>query len=263
MTNNTNNKNDEAVQQSKKQKVLVVGATGNTGKHVVRFLLDQGHFVTVMARSKDKMYQVLPVGSMSPTELEKRLTVMEASVLDLTDQELKDATSDKDAIVSCLGHAGISAKPKRLVRDAVMRLTTVMPSTCKFSLMSASGVAHTDHDPKRHWLDRVVLYLVRNLVPPHADNEEAAEYLYQHRDSVKNWVVVRPTDLIDIDQVSDYDTHPSPIDRLFSGEYTASRINVAHFMANLSVNDKLFEQWNQKMPVFYDRKKKASDAAKE
>jgi NAD(P)H-binding len=209
------------------------------------------------------MYQVLPVGSASPTELEQRLTLIEASLLDLTDQELKDATSDKDAIVSCLGHAGIYAEPKRLVRDAVMRLTTVMPSACKFILMSASGVVHTNHDPMRHWLDRAVLYLVRNLVPPHADNEEAAEYLYQQKDSVKNWVVVRPTDLIDIDQVSCYDTHPSPIDRLFSGEFTASRINVAHFMADLSVNDAVFEQWNQKMPVFYDKKKKTSETLKE
>ena len=75
-------------------KVLVVGATGNTGKHVVQMLLDKGESVTVIARSKEKM-----LGLLKKEDYGDKLTVVEASILDLTDEEMTKHTKGCQAIV--------------------------------------------------------------------------------------------------------------------------------------------------------------------
>jgi uncharacterized protein YbjT (DUF2867 family) len=75
-------------------KVLVVGATGATGKHVVQMLLDKGQNVHVIARSKENM-----LGLLKKQDYGDRLTITEASLLDLKDEEISEKTKDCKAIV--------------------------------------------------------------------------------------------------------------------------------------------------------------------
>ena len=76
--------------------VLVVGATGMTGRALVEQLLSKGHTVRAIVRSPSKL----------PTEVldHPNARVIEASVLDLTDEEMAEHVKDCDAVVSCLGH---------------------------------------------------------------------------------------------------------------------------------------------------------------
>jgi len=133
--------------------VLVVGATGRTGRPLVEQLLEKGHSVRVVARSPSG----LPVGVSS----HPNATVIEASVLDLTDQEMAEHVAGCDAVVSCLGHVvdtkGMFGAPRRLCTDATRRLCDVIeknrPSrTIKFILMNTVAVRNPDLDENRAWL---------------------------------------------------------------------------------------------------------------
>jgi putative NADH-flavin reductase len=247
----------EAMTSDSAKKVLVVGATGATGKHVVQMLLDKGQKVHAIARSKDKMLSLL-----KEIDYGDNLSVTEASVLDLTKEQLKDQTKDCQAVVSCLGHnmdfSGLFGHPRRLVTDTVRRLTTAMPHGSRFILMGSDGVSHPDGttDKVRSQPDRMLLFLLRNLLPPHADNEAAALYLHAHRDF--DWAVVRPTDLIDGD-VSKYNLYDAPTGSLFGSGVGASRANVADFMVDLIVNEEKWDQYKHKMPVLHDAPKSVKD----
>lgn len=103
---------------------------------------------------------------------------------------------------------------------------------------------------------RYVLGLVRLLLPPHADNEKAADHLRTHigQDSaVIEWAAVRPDTLVDEGEVTEYDVHPSPTRSAIFDAGKTSRINVAHFMADLISDDATWNRWKGRMPVIYNK----------
>ncbi|NNE08894.1 MAG: NAD(P)H-binding protein, partial [Gemmatimonadetes bacterium] len=168
------------------------------------------------------------------------------------------------AIASCLGHnlsfRGVFGPPRRLVTDAVRRLCRAVetnnPETpVRFVLMSTTGVRNGDLDEPISFAQRVVIRLLRLLVPPHADNEDAADYLRTRVGpdaAAIEWVAVRPDTLIDEEDVSEYEAHPSPIRSAIFDAGKTSRVNVAHFMAALITGDDVWKRWKGRMPVIYD-----------
>lgn len=124
---------------------------------------------------------------------------------------------------------------------------------CRFIMMGSNGVANPNSsDPKRAFSERCFLFLLRWLVPPHADNEMAANYLHNHRDQM-DWSVVRPVDLIDAD-VSEYDILDTSEGSLF-GSGVATRANVADFMVRLVLEDETWKKYKHAMPVIKDKPK--------
>ena len=81
---------------------LVVGASGATGRLLVEQLLNRGQNVRVIARSPDKLPEVLTNHDI--------LTVISASVLELSDAEMCQHVSGCHAVASCLGHNMIEAR---------------------------------------------------------------------------------------------------------------------------------------------------------
>lgn len=77
-------------------KVIVIGSTGATGKYVVNMLLDRGDTkVVAVARSKKKL-----IGLLSRKDDENRkLIVKEASIIDVTVNELRELVEGSTAIV--------------------------------------------------------------------------------------------------------------------------------------------------------------------
>ena len=97
--------------------------------------------------------------------------------------------------------------------------------------------------------------LIRLFLPPHADNEQAANYLRTQigrNDKLIEWVAVRPDSLLDADAVTAYAVHPSPLRSAIFDPGKTSRINVAHFMAELITNDETWQKWQGQMPVIYN-----------
>lgn len=98
--------------------------------------------------------------------------------------------------------------------------------------------------------------LLHHLLPPHRDNEEAAQYL-QNEVGINNpkieWIVIRPDTLINEKSVTEYDIYSSPIRSPLFNSGKTSRINVGNFMANLLSNRCLWNSWRYKMPVIYNK----------
>lgn len=241
-------------------KTLIVGATGATGRHLVTQLLDRGVDVHVIVRSPDR----LPKDVLDHAGL----TVTTANLLDLDDGTLAEVAHGCGAVASCLGHTlnlrGIFGSPRRLVTDAVRRLGQAivaaraddqqMPRT-KFVLMNTTGVRNADLEEPRSFAERCVIGLLRVGLPPHADNEQAADFLRttigQDHPAIE-WSAVRPDGLTNDEPDSAYDLHPSPIrSAIFDSGHTR-RVNVAHFMAELITDADTWAAWAGRMPVIYD-----------
>jgi hypothetical protein len=170
-----------------------------------------------------------------------------------------------EAVASCLGHnltlKGIYGKPRRLVTDAARRLCGAIrankpESPVKYVLMNTSGNRNRDLDEPISFAQRGVIALLRLLLPPHVDNEKAADFLRTkigRNDAMIEWAAVRPDDLINEMEVTEYEVYPSPIRSAIFNAGKVSRINVAHFMANLISDDDIWQKWKGQMPVVYNK----------
>lgn len=238
-------------------KVVVLGASGATGKHVVTQLLKREVAVRILVRATSNVADEV--------EMNPLVEVVRGSISKFTASDVESLIDGCDAVVSCLGHnltfKGMFGKPRNLVSDAVMavcRAAKRKNSKFKFVLMSTSGYFNTVNDEKRSFGENIVNTLLMLLLPPHRDNMRAGDYFTKNRDSVNSlveWVTVRPDGLVTHDEVSEYEilgSHTrSPI--FDSGE--TSRINVGHFMAELLTNDVLWTKWQGKTPVIYNKSK--------
>ncbi|MDJ0753014.1 MAG: SDR family oxidoreductase [Ardenticatenaceae bacterium] len=236
--------------------ILIVGASGATGRLLTKQLLDRGHFVKVIVRSPDRL----------PEELKnhEKLSVIHASLLDLSDAELAQHVQGCTAVASCLGHnltlKGMYGQPRRLVTEATRRLCQAIRANkpdgkTKFVLMNSAGNSNRDLNEPISFAQKTVVGLLRLLVPPHVDNERAADYLrceVGQRDNLIEWAVVRPDSLLNEDKVTPYDLHPSPIRSVIFDPGQTSRINVAHFMAELITDEPCWRSWQGQMPVIYN-----------
>jgi hypothetical protein len=121
--------------------------------------------------------------------------------------------------------------------------------------MNTAGNSNRDLNEMVSFGERFVIGLLRLLVPPHVDNEQAADYLRTQigqDDGTIEWAAVRPDSLLDRDQVSEYEVHPSPIRSAIFDPGSTSRINVAHFMARLIAEENAWAKWKGQMPVIYN-----------
>jgi nucleoside-diphosphate-sugar epimerase len=235
--------------------VLVVGATGRTGRRVVQELLNKAYEVRVIARTPHKLSEDILN--------HPRLRLIEGVILDFTDLELDACVRGCKAVVSCLGHVlslhGIYGAPQMLCTDATRRLCEAIErtsphGTTKFILMNSIGVNNPKGNEVRSWLDRAVLNTLRITVPIQRDNEFAARYLALNVGESHpciQWCVVRPDSLVN-DDVSEYVTETHPTTHLFQGRPTA-RANVAHFMTRLITEKQTWNQWKFQMPVLSNR----------
>lgn len=232
--------------------VLVVGANGATGRHVVDQLLSQGVEVRAIIRTLDSLPD------------NPRLNKIKASVNDLTDSEMAIHTKNCSAVVSCLGHnltfKGMFGKPRLLVTDTVQCICNAIATNeneniVKVILMNTTGNSNRDIPETPPLSQRIIVSILRLLLPPHADNEKAADYLRtqigQNNKTIE-WVAVRPDALINENKVSKYNVHESPIRNAIFDSGTTSRINVGNFMTELILNESTWQKWKGKMPVLYN-----------
>jgi hypothetical protein len=202
-----------------------------------------------------------------------KVSVVGSSVLDLGEVELAQHVDGCDAVASCLGHTlslkGMYGHPRRLVTDSTRRLCLAIKASrsatpTRFVLMNTAGNSNRDLDEPVSFSHRCVISLLRLLLPPHADNEEAADYLRtnigQNHGDIE-WAAVRPDNLIDEKEVTEYEVHASPIRSAIFDAGVVSRINVGHFMADLITEDDTWNKWKGKMPVIYNKARPTRVAA--
>ena len=236
---------------------LVAGASGATGKLLVEQLLKSSVHVKIIVRTVDSLPQNI--------KNNKNVTIICASILELSESEIAQHVEDCNAVASCLGHnlsfKGVFGKPRRLVTDSTRLLCHAIKANnpekpVKFVLMNTAGNRNFDLSEKISFGQKCIIGLIRLLLPPHVDNEKAADYLCTNiaqNHSVIEWTVVRPDNLIDNDELSEYEVYSSPIRSAIFDAGTTSRINVGHFMADLITNNETWIKWKGQMPVIYNK----------
>jgi len=255
--------------------VLLVGGTGRTGRRVMQQLLDRGIGVRAIVRSREKLQ---PDVAGNPN-----LTVIEASLLSLGDEELVQHLRGCDAVISCLGHVislkGIYGPPRDLVTRATTRLCRAIdalrPATpMRFILMSSVSVHRPGRlDARRGRFERAFLAVLRGLLPPARDNQRAADFLCSVTGAdgtgaavpcadhpFVQWSVVRPDTLLEGDR-SDYRVSGGLVSSLFKPD-TTRMANVAHFMCELATNPETWAAWQGKLPVVTDASGDGPDSPK-
>ena len=238
-------------------KALVVGASGATGKLLVEQLLNMGQEVKVMVRPFSKI----------PDKWRNndQVSIIQATISEISEEDMANYVKDCQAVASCLGHnitlKGIYGKPRKLVTDSVRLLCeSILKNSpdkpVKFVLMNTTANRNRDINEPVSFGQRVLMGLIRALLPPHPDNEKAADYLRLNigqKNAFIEWVVVRPDTLIDHDKVTEYELHASPTRSALFNPGKTSRINVGNFMARLITESELWTKWKGQMPVIYNR----------
>ncbi len=238
------------------KKALVLGGSGATGKLLAELLLQKGIEVTAIVRNANSLI----IGDNSHPSLH----IVEAEISEISEGDLAQHLTECGVVLSCLGHnltfKGMFGHPRRLVTDAIKRVAKTIESMntnkkLKIILMNTTGNSNRDIPEIPPYSQRFVVSLLRLLLPPHVDNEKAADYLRiqvgQNNNNIE-WAAVRPDGLINEDKVSQYDIYVSPVRNAIFDAGTTSRINVADFMSDLAVKPELWNEWKGKMPVIYN-----------
>jgi uncharacterized protein YbjT (DUF2867 family) len=232
--------------------VLLLGGTGRTGGRVLRQLLGRGVRVRAVVRSAER----LPAGVVD----DPRLTVVEADLLSLSDEEVREQVDGCDAVISCLGHnitaQGVFGAPRDLVTRSVERAYRAVrelgpAQPVRLILMSTVSVNRPGGlDTRRGRFERACLWALRGLVPPARDNQRAADFLDEvvgAADPCAQWVAVRPDSLKEGD-VTEYALHEGLVDSLYRHGET-NMADVAHFMCELATDPEVWATWRGKLPV--------------
>ena len=238
------------------RKALVLGASGATGRLLVQRLLQKNIDVIAIVRNSSSLANI--------NVSLQNLQIVEAEISEIQANDLTQYLTECEAVLSCLGHnltfKGMFGHPRRLVTDAVNKVTSAIESISpnnkiRIILMNTTGNSNRDIPEKPPFSQRLIISLLRLLLPPHVDNEKAADFLRvqvgQNNNHIE-WVAVRPDGLINEDSVTQYDTHTSPTRNAIFDAGSISRINVADFMSELAVNSELWNKWKGQMPVIYN-----------
>jgi len=235
-------------------KVLVLGATGQTGYHVVNQFLENSIQVKAIVRNAEKFKDF---------QSDKNLEIYVESILDVEDMVLKEILADVDAVISCLGHnislEGMFGKPHYLVTDAINKIVINSNDKIpkKFILMNTTACLNTKQEEKFTFGESIIMGIMRSLLPPQRDNDRALKFLEEYigEDNILEWIAVRPDTLITQDQVTDYEIFASPQRSPIFNAGKTSRINVAHFIMKLASDEELWNEWKFKTPVIYNQEK--------
>jgi putative NADH-flavin reductase len=191
------------------RKILVLGATGGTGREVVSQGLQQGHEVTAFLRPPERM----------ATRAE-RLRVIVGDVTS-DGEALDEAVRSQDAVISALG-IGKSFRPRRLMARSVPRILDAMrrQGVRRLIFTSAFGLGDTWRDTP--FLPRI---FIRTLLRAVYADKAAGEEILQR--SELDWTLVYPTGLTSGPRTGRYRAG----ERLkLTGFPTISRADVADFL---------------------------------
>lgn len=158
--------------------VLVLGATGFTGKEVLQLLLDNGHIVTAVTRSAQSLSKRHP-----------NLIVKEGSVLNPL--FIHDVLADQDAVINCLGVGGKgTGKPNTLLSDSARILVSAMEEKSIVRLIAMSNIGAGDSKQYHPFVFRkIILPYFMKWLKVIIDDKNIMEPLITQSDL--NWTIVR------------------------------------------------------------------------
>jgi putative NADH-flavin reductase len=161
-------------------KVTVFGATGGTGKEVVKQGLAAGHTITAYARN--------------PTKLDvshERLKVIQGEMSE--GDKISQALAGADAIISALGPT--SNKPERPLTEGMQRIVATMKEQGVERIIVATGAGVADPQDKPQLIGRLFGLALR-IFARHV-LADSMGMVTAVRDSDLNWTLARAPRLTD------------------------------------------------------------------
>jgi uncharacterized protein YbjT (DUF2867 family) len=200
------------------QKVLVVGATGGTGRATIDALLERGHHVTAFSRHAESLdidsdrVTLLNGDATNPDEVDRAVAGHDAVIvtLGITENPIRVRVFGASGTRNDVRSAGTSNVIAAMRRNSVKRLV----------VQSSYGVGETRNSLR--WLDRLFFGL---LLKPQIADTEVQEL--EVRESGVDWVLAQPVHLTD-DDVGEM-PFASPDGEV--GDWKISRRSVAQFLA--------------------------------
>jgi len=210
-------------------KILILGATGRTGKLILEEALKQDYEVNCLVREPKKI-----------KKNHKKLKILKGSPEQISD--LENAIKDCKGIISALNISRKSDFPWSKLRTPPTFLSNVMKNIIlladkngleRIVVCSAWGVAETEKEIP-FWFSWFIKN--SNIGVAYKDHERQENEL---KKSKLNWTIVRPTGLTNFKNdkkvIESYNNEPKP-------KLTISRKNVAKFMVNALKRDELIKQ---------------------
>ena len=204
--------------------ILILGATGRVGSHLVNHALQDNHHVTALVRSPEKI------------QLDsERLTIVRGNVLHKED--IKRAMAGIDVVISALSTDGATTLSESMPHiidamenEGIQRIITVGTAGILQSRTTPDVLRYQSSESKR------------KLTRAAEDHHKAYELLKQ---SSLQWTIVCPTYLPDGDRLGDYrverdflpvdgvkihvsDTAEFTYKQMTSNEFINSRVGIAY-----------------------------------
>ena len=200
-------------------KLVVFGANGRTGLHMVFQALEKGHQVTAFARKAS-----------SVTIQHKNLTIIQGDILDF--ENVKKAIEGQDAVVSTLGVE--SRKYTTVLSEGTAHIIRAMNelNVKRFICMSSAGILGNDAG---FWFGKIIMPLFLKEV--FEDKKRQAKLI---QESDLDWVIIRPVGLTQSPKTGKYQIYEGN-----PGSSTIPRADVADFMLKLLTDKK----YDGKMPA--------------
>ncbi|WP_035699811.1 NAD(P)-dependent oxidoreductase, partial [Glycomyces tenuis] len=171
-------------------RLVIIAATGATGRHVLDQALDAGHEVTALVRS--------------PGALAAEVKAVRVDFADPDPVALAEAVRGADAVVSALGatskaEAGIAEAGTRALVEAMrageVRRLVVLSAAPIGTVPTAARPDKPRHEPGEGWFMRRVSGVLKRVLREHYADLAAMEDVV--RDSGLDWTIVRPPRLTD------------------------------------------------------------------
>lgn len=192
-------------------KIIVFGASGNTGKEIVKQALARGHSVTAFVRNPDSLRE------------EYGLRVVQGDVLDPA--EVADAIVGHQAVLSALGAR--TRKKTDLLARAIPNILAGMRQhyVTRLIVLGAAGTQR-DYGKYQNALTRIIYGVAKRTMLRHPFADQAAQERLLAASEI-DYTIVRPSRLMDTPFTGTYRILP---DAMPSGSQRISRADVADFM---------------------------------
>jgi putative NADH-flavin reductase len=191
------------------KRLLVLGATGGTGQHVVAQALEAGHEVTAYVRDPSKL-QVK----------HERLHVVVGAIADDA-VPFQQAMKGQHAVISALGR-GLSLQSDHVIERCVPPMLSAMKAGGVSRLIFTSAIGVGDAYSEAPLFSKIVIRVVLKDIYP---DKLIGENLIRQSDL--DWTIVQPAGLTNGELTHRYRAGEHLRHRMFA---TVSRADLAHFL---------------------------------
>lgn len=198
-------------------RILIVGATGGTGRQLVAQALERGYIVTALVRNPSKLGLTHP-----------QLTVVKGDILD--PKSVGTAVAGQDAVLSALGH-GKFFHPTRILSDGTRNIVNAMEKHGVPRLVCETSLGIGDSAGR---MGLTYTFFVLPVILPFYFWDKTRQEQIVAQSSV-DWVLVRPGALTNGAKRGRYRSGSGIGNYLFT--VSISRADVADFMLNQLTSD--------------------------